>query len=306
MNTIDREAATSVRAQLVEQLRYLIASGHFAVRDTLPSTRTLGKQVGVSFHTARKAYQALEAEGLVEARAGSGYVVKERTPLSKSERLERGAAVVHDALQRLIGFGLTDAEIERLFQEQAGLLDHAGFERKLLVAGPHPELNALCAAQLADALQRPVQTCTLGALARHADADFVFAAYPDLQAAMQAAPRADVLGFGTHLAADVLARVARLRPSDTLGLVTEARDTIRPLTDQLRAQTAFQGQFLAAALADDADHLDSFLDQTDGVLYTPACHRALRPLLPAEGVHLRLTPVVSADALHAIRAAVPS
>ena len=38
----------SVREQLIEQLRYLIASGHFQVNETLPSTRKLGERVGIS------------------------------------------------------------------------------------------------------------------------------------------------------------------------------------------------------------------------------------------------------------------
>ena len=122
MITIDRSAGTSVQEQLAGQLRYLIASGHFQVEELLPSTRALGRQLGVSFHTVRKAYQQLEQEGLVEARVGSGYRVKARQVLGKSERYERGAAIVEDALQRLIGLGLQEAELEHLIAEQLGRL----------------------------------------------------------------------------------------------------------------------------------------------------------------------------------------
>jgi GntR family transcriptional regulator len=306
MITVDRDAAASVREQLIDQMRYLIASGHFAVGATLPSTRTLAEQVGVSFHTVRKAYQALEREGLVEARSGSGYVVTERAPLAKSERMERGAAVVHDALQSLIGLGLTEDEIEALFQEQAALLDHAGFERKLLLADPHEEVAALCAEQVAAAVQRAVTPVTLADLPRHADADFVFAAFPHVQAAMRAVPRADVLGLGTHLPAGVLARVARLRPSDTLGLVTRRAATIAPLTARLRAATAFEGPCVAACIDAGTAHLASFVSQTDLVLYTPEARRRVRPLLAADAAHACLRPLVDADALEAIRQAVPS
>ena len=113
---IDRDANMPVREQLINQLRYLIASGHYKVNETLPSTRTLGDQLDISFHTVRKAYQELEDEGLLSSRVGSGYRVEERTPLAKSERMERGAKVVNDTLQQLVGLGLSDAEIESLFQ----------------------------------------------------------------------------------------------------------------------------------------------------------------------------------------------
>ncbi len=136
MITLDRSSSTPVGEQLAEQLRYQIVSGRYRVGDALPSTRALGDQVGVSFHTVRKAYQALQADGLVEARVGSGYTVTEHVPLAKGERMERGAAVVHEALQRLLGLGLTEAEVEYLVHEQLGLLDHAGRARKVLFVAP--------------------------------------------------------------------------------------------------------------------------------------------------------------------------
>ena len=115
MITIDRTSNVPLHEQLVEQLRFFIASGHYKIDETLPSTRTLARQVGVSFHTVRKAYQQLEQEGLLEARVGSGFKVKERVPLGKTERIERGATIVQEALQKLIGLGLhvaLDARLE--------------------------------------------------------------------------------------------------------------------------------------------------------------------------------------------------
>ena len=307
MITIDRESNTPVAEQLVEQLRYLVASGHYQVSDTLPSTRKLGDQLGVSFHTVRKAYQALQEEGLLESKAGTGYLVKERTPLDKSERMERGAAVVHEALQRLIGFGLDDDEIEYLFEEQAALLDHADIMRKLIVAGPHPELNALFANQIGTALQRSVAPLPLDALRGHQDADFVFTPYPHLQPAMNAVPRADTIGFGTHFSAEVLERVARLLEHDTLGLITKHADTIPPLMKAVRAAAGFNGQAMAAAAEEGAEHLRPVIDGTDLIAYTPKGRRRLLPLLNGNGpATVRLTPLISPDALEAMRQAVPA
>lgn len=306
MITIDRTSNTPVAEQLVEQLRYLIASGHYQVSDTLPSTRKLGEQLDVSFHTVRKAYQALQDEGLLESKAGTGYLVKERTPFNKSERMERGAAVVHDALQCLIGFGLDDDEIAYLFDEQAALLDHADTLRKLVVTGPYPELNALYASQITTALQRSVTPVSLEALARHQDADYVFTPYPHLQQAMNTVPRADTIGFGTHLGAEVLERVARLLEHETLGLITKRADTIPPLMQQLRTAAGFTGQGMAAAAEEGTEHLKPVVEETDWVAYTPESRRQLLPLLGDRANHVRLAPVISPDALEAMRQAVPA
>jgi GntR family transcriptional regulator len=304
--SLDRESDTSVSTQLIEQLRYLIASGHYKVNDTLPSTRKLGKRLGVSFHTVRKAYQALEEEGLLEAQVGSGYTVQERTPLEKSERMEKGAQIVSESLQRLIGLGLNDAEIEYLFQEQTSLLDHAGLERKLILVGPHAEMNEMAADQITAHLQRTVRAVPLTDLDRHEDADFVFTPFAHLDRVMRTVPRADTIGYVTHLPSAVLEKVARLREHDTLGLVTRYRETIPPLSSTLRQHSAFSGQVIAASIEEGTEHLDSFIDQTDLLLYTPSSRRRLLPLLGDEPPRAKLEILVSRDSLDAIAEAVPA
>lgn len=307
MITIDRSSSTTVQEQLTEQLRYLIASGQFKVETTLPSTRTLAEQVGVSFHTVRKAYQQLEREGLLESRVGSGYRVKERTPLSKSERMERGAAVVQESLQRLIGFGLQEPEIEYLMQEQLALLEGAAAERKLLLAAPSREIAYLCAEQVSRALQQPVEGATLQELARHRDADFVFVAYAQMRAAMDlAGPRADVLGFVAYLSPEALERVVRLLPDQTLGIVTRHADAIQPLMKEIREATGFAGQMIAASIDEGTKHLPPFVGQADLLVYTPPARRALLPFLEEGPPYVPIAPVLSRDALETIRQRVPA
>ncbi len=305
MIAIDRTSNTPVHEQLVEQLRYLIASGHFPVDETMPSTRMLAGQVGVSFHTVRKAYQQLGQEGLLEARVGSGYRVKERAPLSKGERIERGASVVQDALQKLIGLGLHEAEVEYLFQEQFDLMTGVRSGHKLVFAAPYREMADLCAEQVALALQQPVEAATLDGLVRHQDADYALARFADLRRVMELLPRADALGVLTYLAPEALAQAARLLPRQTLGLVTRYADAIAPLMAEIRTQTGFAGQALAVSIDESARHLEQFIAQTDLVLYTPPCRRRLLPLLGRERRHVAVAPVVSRDSLDALRQAVP-
>ena len=307
MLDIDRSANASIREQLIEQLRYRIASGQYGIDDPLPSTRKLGERLGISFHTVRKAYQALQDEGLLESQVGRGYVVKERTPLDKSERMERGATIVNEALQQLIGLGLEETEIEYLFQEQASLLDHASYERKLLLTGPHQELNRLCADQVATHLQRAVDPVALDAVPQHQDADYIFTPYAHLQDVMRMAPRADTLGFVTYLPSAPLEEVARLAATDTLGVVTREASSIQPLMSMVRTFTSFEGQVMAASIDSETDHLQSFVDDTALILYTPATRRRLLPMLDADRHRpLLLRPAVSEDALQTIQHAVPS
>jgi DNA-binding FadR family transcriptional regulator len=62
--------------QIAEQLRQLMASGEFAPGSRLPAERDLALQLGVSRPSVREALIALEVEGMIEVRTGSGIYVQ--------------------------------------------------------------------------------------------------------------------------------------------------------------------------------------------------------------------------------------
>lgn len=62
--------------QIAEQLRGLISAGEFDAGTRLPAERDLAKQLGVSRPSVREALIALEVEGWVEVRTGSGIYVQ--------------------------------------------------------------------------------------------------------------------------------------------------------------------------------------------------------------------------------------
>lgn len=305
MITIDRSSNIPVHEQLVEQLRYLIASGQYKIDETLPSTRILGKDIGISFHTVRKAYQQLEQEGLLEARVGSGFRVKERTPLAKSERMERGASIVQDALQKLIGLGMDESEVEYLFQEQLDLLSGQGRSYKLVFVAPYREMATLCAEQLTRGLQQTIEAVLTERLADHQDAEYIITPFTEMREVMQAVPRADVLGVATYLTPEVLSHAARLLPNETLGLVTRYSDAVQPLMKEIRAQTGFSGQAIATSIDTGSQQLRPFVEQTDVLVYTPSCRRRLLPYLDQRRKHVACSILISQDSLETVRRAVP-
>jgi GntR family transcriptional regulator, transcriptional repressor for pyruvate dehydrogenase complex len=61
--------------QIADQVRSLIAAGEFPHGSRLPAERELAKRFGVSRPTLREALIALEVEGYVDVRPGSGIVV---------------------------------------------------------------------------------------------------------------------------------------------------------------------------------------------------------------------------------------
>lgn len=74
--------------QIADQLRNLIRAGEFEVGTRLPAERELAVQLGVSRPSVREALIALEVEGLVEIRPGSGIHVIARESPASAPRIE--------------------------------------------------------------------------------------------------------------------------------------------------------------------------------------------------------------------------
>jgi GntR family transcriptional regulator len=96
-------------AQLVQQLKHLIATRRLAPHDELPPVRTLAQQLVVNPNTVVRAYRELELVGLIYKRRGAGtYVAENPTPYTEAEcrRIlgERADALLVEA--RNLGFDI--------------------------------------------------------------------------------------------------------------------------------------------------------------------------------------------------------
>ena len=75
MPSLDRNSPTPFYQQVYEQIARGIESGLYPAGKKLPSIRECARELGVSNTTIELAYQRLTAEGYVQARRGSGYVI---------------------------------------------------------------------------------------------------------------------------------------------------------------------------------------------------------------------------------------
>ena len=71
--------STRLYRQIAEQLRVLIGDGEFPTGSRLPAERDLAKQLGVSRPSVREALIAMEVEGWIDIRTGSGIYVLNQT-----------------------------------------------------------------------------------------------------------------------------------------------------------------------------------------------------------------------------------
>jgi len=73
--------------QIVNQIKYLVASGRLRCGDRLPPVRKLAEQLIINPNTVARAYRELETAGVVSTRRGAGVFVSDTgSPLAKREQ----------------------------------------------------------------------------------------------------------------------------------------------------------------------------------------------------------------------------
>ena len=94
--------------QIVNQVKYLIASGRLVPGDELLPIRVLAEQLLINPNTVARAYRDLETAGILTSRRGAGtYVSDQGSPLARKERVriisERIDGLLAEAQQMDIG-----------------------------------------------------------------------------------------------------------------------------------------------------------------------------------------------------------
>ena len=75
--------------QIVNQVKFLVASGRLAAGEELPPIRGLAEQLLINPNTVARAYRDLETAGIVEKRRTAGtYVSDQGSPLARRERVK--------------------------------------------------------------------------------------------------------------------------------------------------------------------------------------------------------------------------
>ena len=104
--------------QIVNQVKYLVASGRLSPGEELPPIRVLAEQLLVNPNTVARAYRELETAGVVTKRRTAGTYVSQRgSPLDRRERLriisERVDALLAEARQMNVTIDQVFALIRR-------------------------------------------------------------------------------------------------------------------------------------------------------------------------------------------------
>ena len=115
---IDTSSGVPIYLQLINQVKYHIATGALQQDDELPSVRTVAEQYMVNPNTISKAYRALEQEGVIYRRRGMGtYVSGKMVEMSLDEKI----AIVRELLEKAViqgrQLGMSSTSIRATFEK---------------------------------------------------------------------------------------------------------------------------------------------------------------------------------------------
>lgn len=107
-----QNSGVPIYQQIAEQLKADILAGKMRQGEFLPSIRVLAKDLKISVITTMKAYEQLEAEGLVTAVQGKGfYVNAQDSEMLKEQHLRRVEECLTEAIAAAKIAGMTEKEL---------------------------------------------------------------------------------------------------------------------------------------------------------------------------------------------------
>ncbi len=103
--------------QISSQIKGMILGGELKEGDALPSMRTLAQDLRVSVITTKRAYEILEAEGLIESFTGRGsFVASQNAELIREQNLREIEKHLSEAADIARRSGITQEELTELFR----------------------------------------------------------------------------------------------------------------------------------------------------------------------------------------------
>jgi len=120
---ISLQDGVPIYRQIVNQVKYMVASGQLLAGEELPPIRVLAKQLLVTPNTVVKAYRELEVDGVVYKRRGAGtYVAEFTSPLARKEQRKILASRIDALLVEAQQMNFTFEDVQDLLHKRRSAL----------------------------------------------------------------------------------------------------------------------------------------------------------------------------------------
>ena len=116
---LDLKSGVPFHRQIVDQIRYGIASKRLLPGEQLPTVRDLAVQLEINPNTVRKAYSDLELLGILNTQQGTGtFVGRQRVEIADAEKRRMLAQICDELVARGHQYNLTLEDIVEHLQRR--------------------------------------------------------------------------------------------------------------------------------------------------------------------------------------------
>jgi GntR family transcriptional regulator len=105
---LDPKAGAPFYRQIIDQIRFGIASGKLAVGEQLPTVRSMAVELKVNLNTVAKAYKELEIQDILATYQGTGtFIQKSDIALTEKEKQSKIQDICREFMIIAFNYGFT-------------------------------------------------------------------------------------------------------------------------------------------------------------------------------------------------------
>ncbi len=109
---LDPKAGTPYYRQIIDQIKFGIASGNLLINEQLPTVRALAVELKVNLNTVAKAYKELEIQKILETQQGTGtFINTVDNKISEAERKQKLQEIIREFATIAHSYGFTVNEL---------------------------------------------------------------------------------------------------------------------------------------------------------------------------------------------------
>ncbi|MBN1118533.1 MAG: GntR family transcriptional regulator [Bacteroidales bacterium] len=116
---LDPKAGVPFYRQIIDQIKFGIASGKLKTGEQLPTVRALAVELKVNLNTVAKAYKELEIQNVLETQQGTGTFITENIiTVSEKEKNKKLQDICQEFCTIAFSYGFTKDDIINQLQKQ--------------------------------------------------------------------------------------------------------------------------------------------------------------------------------------------
>jgi len=116
---LDPKAGSPFYRQIIDQIKFGIASGKLKIGEQLPTVRALAVELKVNLNTVAKAYKELEIQNILETQQGTGtFISTIEIQISEKEKEKKLNEICNEFSTIAYSYGFSVSDIIHQLQKQ--------------------------------------------------------------------------------------------------------------------------------------------------------------------------------------------